>query len=237
MRVLRFSVLAMVLLAMPAAAQEQQTRVSDPPVVITTGEGVVTVVPDRAWVTITAESRASNPREAQRMNAQAMNAVVQRIKGAGIADEAIRTRHYDLQPEFDYRDGKQTLRGYVARNSVEVRLDDIARVGEIIDISVGSGATSVGGVRFDLKTRDEAEREALRRAVADARARADAAAAGAGMTVASVLRIDETREFVPPPRPVAMRMGAEMMAAEAAPPISPGEQEIRVVVTMTAAIK
>lgn len=235
-RVLRISLLAL-LLASPAAAQEQHTRVGDPPVVITTGEGIVTVVPDRAWVTITAESRASNPREAQRQNSQAMNAVVARIKGAGIADEAIRTRSYDLQPEFDYRDGKQTLRGYLARNSVEVRLDDINRVGEVIDMAVGSGATSVSGVRFDLKKRDEAEREALRLAVADARARADAAASGAGMTVASVLRIDETREMAPPPRPVAMRMGAETMVADMPPPISPGEQQIRVVVTLTAAIR
>jgi uncharacterized protein len=95
-----------------------------------------------------------------------MSAVVQKLKASGLGDDAIRTRAYDLQPEFDYRDGKQTLRGYVARNSVEVRLDDIERVGEVIDVAVGSGATSVSGVRFDLKNRDEIEREALQRAVA-----------------------------------------------------------------------
>lgn len=223
--------------ALPAGAQ---TRTADPqvPVVVTTGEGVVTTVPDRAWVSVTAESRAASPREAQRLNAQAMSAVVQKLKGAGLGEDAIRTRAYDLQPEFDYRDGKQTLRGYVARNSVEVRLDDIARVGEVIDVAVGSGATSVSGVRFDLKNRDEIERQALQRAVEDARRRADAAAAGAGMTVASVLRIDESREFAQPPRPMMMRMGQEAaMVADSAPPIQPGEYQVRVVVTLTAAIK
>jgi uncharacterized protein len=231
-------VLFIVLIANPPAVA--QTRAPEPqvPVVVTTGEGVVNTVPDRAWVTITAESRASNPREAQRLNAQAMSAVTGQLRSAGLGDDAIRTRAYDLQPEFDYRDDKQTLRGYLARNSVEVRLDDIERVGEVIDVAVGSGATSVSGVRFDLKNREEVEREALRRAVADARARAEAAAGGAGMSVASVLRIDETREFIPPPQPMMMRMGREAaMVADGAPPISPGEYQVRVVVTLTAAIK
>ena len=54
----------MLLLLPPALAAAQQPRPE--PVVVTTGEGVIQAVPDRAWITITAESRASNPREAQR---------------------------------------------------------------------------------------------------------------------------------------------------------------------------
>ena len=80
--------------------------------------------------------------------------------------------HYDLQPEFDYVQGKQTLRGYVSRNSIEVRIDAIERVGEIVDLAVQSGATSVGSLRFDVKKRDAFAREALTMAVKDRRGRA-----------------------------------------------------------------
>jgi uncharacterized protein len=234
----RFMLFSCLVLLMTGSAGAQQTpRQDSVPVVVTAGEGIVNTVPDRAWVTVMAESRASNPREAQKLNAQAMAAVMQKIKALGLTDDAIRTRAYDLQPEFDYKDGRQTLRGYVARNSVEVRLDDLARIGEVIDVAVSSGATNVSGVRFDLKNREEVEREALRRAVADARARADAAAAGAGMTVGGVLRIDEQRAGIPPPQPLMARMGVTEMAADAAPPISPGEYQVRVTVTLTAAIK
>ena len=66
------------------------------------------------------------------------------------------------------------------------------------------GATNVSSVRFDLKDRDTAEREALRLAVADARARADAVAAGAGQKVDHVLRIEEQRDSVLPRQPVPM---------------------------------
>jgi uncharacterized protein len=228
---------SMLLLTTGFASAQQPPRQDAVPVVVTMGEGIVNTVPDRAWVTISAESRAAGPREAQKLNAQAMAAVMQKIKALGLPDEAIRTRAYDLQPEFDYKDGRQNLRGYVARNSIEVRLDDIGRVGEVIDVAVSSGATNVSGVRFDLKDRDAVEREALRRAVADARARAEAAAAGAGMALGGVLRIDEQRGFTPPPAPMMARMGVAEMAADAAPPISPGEYQVRVLVTLTAALK
>ncbi len=220
---------------LPVAAQSPAPQQG--PVVVTTGEGVVKRAPDRVWVSITAESRARNPRDAQRANAEAMSAVMAKLKSVGLAQDAIKTTSYHLQPEYDYNNGRQSLRGYVARNTIDVRVDDIERVGEILDVSVGSGATSISGLRFDIKDRDAAEREALRLAVADARGRAEAAASGAGMRVDSIVRIEEQRSFVQPPRPMMARRDA-MMASEAAePPISPGELEIRSTVTLTAAIK
>jgi hypothetical protein len=158
------------------------------------------------------------------------------VKALGLPDDAIRTSGYDLQPEFDYANGKQTIRGYLARNSVEVRVDDISRAGDVLDVAVASGATNVSGVRFDLKDRGTPEREALRSAVADARRRADAAASGAGMKVDRVVRIEEHRTMTPEPRP--MMMARQSMVADAGtPPIVPGEIEVRVSVTLTSSIK
>jgi uncharacterized protein YggE len=222
----------------PGAALAQQTPpLPQEPTVVTTGEGLVQAVPDRAWITITAESRAGNPRDAQRRNAEAMQPVHDKLRSAGVPADAIRTVAYDLQQEFDYVEGRRISRGYVARNSIDVRVDDVARVGELLEIAVGSGATSVSGLRFDLKERAKLEREALRLAVADARAKADAAAAGAGRTIERVLRIEEAGVFnvPPPPRPYEVAMARQ--AADAAPPISAGQTEIRAQVTVTAVLK
>jgi len=219
-----------------AAQTPGATSASNEPVVVTTGEGVVKTAPDRVWVTIAAESRAKSPREAQRANVDAMKAVFDKLKAMGLPADAIRTSGYDLQPQFDYVNGRQSLREYLARNSIEVRVDDVTRAGEVLDAAVGSGATSVSGVRFDLKDRSAAEREALKKAVADARGRADAAAAGASMRVDRIVRIEEQRMMIPEPRP--MMMARQSMVADAAgPPMSPGELEIRVTVTMTSSIK
>jgi uncharacterized protein YggE len=224
-------------LAPPAFAQTAGTPGgAETPVVVTSGTGIVKRVPDRAWVTIAAESRAKTPAEVQKLNADAMSAVMQKLKGLGLPADAIRTAAYELRPEFDYANNRQTLRGYVARNAIEVRVDDLQRLGEILDLSVGAGATSVSGIRFDLKDRAAAEEGALQRAVADARGQADAAAKAAGMKVERVVRMEVHRDqSMPPPRPM-MAMRAEM-AASAEPPIAPGELEIRATVMMTAAIK
>lgn len=223
-------------MAAPASAQPGQAGI-DGPAVVASGEGVVKRAPDRAWVQITAESRSRNSREAQKLNADVMAALLQKLRGAVPAADAIQTRGYDLQPEFDYNNGRQTLRGYVARNSLEVRVDELPRLGEILDLAVTFGATSVGNVRFDLKDREGAEREALRLAVQDARRRADAAAAGAGMKVDRVLRLEEHRAgSAPPPRPMVSMMRAGAEAADQ-PPIEPGQLEIRANVTLVAAIR
>ena len=226
---------AVVLCLLSAAVASAQIPATPPaadnPVIVTTGEGVVKRAPDRVWVSIAAESRAKS-----RANADAMKAVLDRLKALGLPADAIRTSGYDLQPEFDFVNGRQTLRDYVARNTVEVRIDDVARAGEVLDAAVGSGASTVSGVRFDLKDRDGAEREALRLAVADARARADAAASGAGMRVERVIRIEEQRAINPEPRPMPM-VRTMAMQAEASTPITPGELEVRATVTMTSAVK
>lgn len=224
-------------LAFASVASAQTSTTPHEPVVVVSGEAVVKAAPDLAWVTFAVESRSKNPKEAQTQNAKTMTTVHERLAAAGIAKEAMRTLSYDLNLESDWVDGRQVPRGYVARNTIEVRLDDIKRVGEVIDIAITSGVNNVHGVRFDLKQREALEREALKRATADARARAEAAAAGVGATIGRVLRIEEpTRGGFPPPMPMMREMVAQDARAVSTPVVA-GEIEIRSTVMLTASLK
>jgi uncharacterized protein len=222
-------------LAFPASVGAQAPAPPEP-VVVMSGEGVIRVAPDRAWVTFATESRSKNPKEAQAQNATTMTTVQQRLAGAGIQKDAIRTLSYALQLESDWVNGKQVPRGYLARNLIEVRLDDLGRVGEVIDLAVAGGVNSVHGVRFDLKDRESVEREALKRATADARSRAEAAAAGAGRAIDRVVKIEEpgSRPYQPP---VPMLERAAMVADQKQTPIVAGEIEVRATVVITATLK
>ena len=225
------------LLRCPHRARQQPTTPAEP-VVVTSGEGLVQAVPDRAWITISAESRASTAREAQKRNTDAMTPVLAKLKSAGVAADAIRTIAYDVQYEWDFVNGKRVGKGYVARNSVEVRVDSVDRVGEYLEMAVASGATSLGGVRFDLKDRAKLEREALRLAVADARAKAEAAAAGAGRTIDRIIRIEEGAiEGGPVPMPRMMRAEAAQVGAAARRRLRPVRPKFAPDVTLTAVIK
>jgi uncharacterized protein YggE len=74
------SLIAVVMLTMAAAASAQP---APPDVIVATGEAVVMRAPDRAFVTVTVETRAKAPRDAQRINAEAAAA------GAGRAIDRV----------------------------------------------------------------------------------------------------------------------------------------------------
>ena len=231
MRTLATALLA--ILVVTATANAQVTA-PDPPTVVVSGEGVVTAVPDQAWIRIGAESRSKMSKDAQARNAEAMTAVQQKMTTLGIPKDAVRTLAIDLQMEYDYANGKQTPRGYVARNTIEVRVDDFAKLGDVLDAAVGSGATNLHGLRFDVKRRAALEREALQMAVANAMGRAEALAAGAKRSIDRVLRIEESSVSRGGEMPVmAMRMKAD----DAGTPVAAGELEIRAQVRLTAALK
>ena len=225
---------AIALFIISATVASAQTTPPEPPSVMVSGEGVVTAVPDQAWVRIGAESRAKISKDAQARNAEAMTAVQQKMTTLGIPKDAVRTLAIDLQMEYDYANGKQTPRGYLARNTIEVRVDDFAKLGDVLDAAVGSGATNLHGLRFDVKRRAALEREALQMAVANAMGRAEALAAGAKRSIDRVLRIEESSVSRGGEMPVmAMRMKAD----DAGTPVAAGELEIRAQVRLTAALK
>jgi hypothetical protein len=232
----RTAILFILMASMAAPALAQQVQPPDPPMIMTHGQASVKRAPDQAWVSIAAESRAANPGDAQRAAAEAMKSVDSALSRAGISGDAVRTTGYSLQPDMEYTNGRSRVRGYIARNQVEARVDDLRNLGAVLDAAGGSGATTIAGLRFDVKERANLEREALRLAVRDAMSRARAIASGAGANLGPIIRIDEISEPGPPGiYPVAMRT----MTADAAPqtPISPGELEIRAQVTLTVAIR
>jgi uncharacterized protein YggE len=164
-----------------------------------------------------------------------MTPVLAKLKATGLPPDAIRTLGYHVQQEWDFVNGKRVSRGFTARNTVEIRVDSVDRVGELLEIAGGSGATSMGGIRFDVKDRAKLERDAIRLAVADARAKAEAAAAGAGRVLDRIVRIEERGLATPGPVPV-LREAAALQAAQP-PPISEGLIEIRASVSLTATAK
>jgi uncharacterized protein YggE len=215
----------------PARAQEPAPST---PIVVTTGEADVRRAPDRAVITVAVEARADRPAAAQQQAAAAAAAVLKRLESAGIPKDAVRTSGYDLQQEFNTPNGRRVPAGFVARHTIEVTVDQVARTGEIVDTAVQGGATSVDGLRFELRDRDAAEREAIKLAVADARRRAEAAAAGAGGSLGRILKIESFKEAQPfSPRP--MFAGAAEMKVTT--PIVPGEIDVHARVTLTVELK
>lgn len=228
-------VLLFLMASVTLTAAQTPAPEAEPPTIVAQGVATVQRAPDQAFVSFATETRAPEPQEAQQRNAAVMTKVRDELRRAEIPDDAIETASFNLREEVDYVDGKRVPRGYVVTNVIEVRVDDLDSLGELIDDVIEAGATSVHNVRFDLEKREEAEREAVRLAVADARGRAEAAAAGAGLRLERVTRIEEHGRQGPvrPPVPMMRAMAAEADAPST--PVAPGEIAIDARVTLTAA--
>ena len=92
-----------------AAAASAQTAPPQPDVIVTTGEAVVRRAPDRAFITVIVETRAKNPRDAQRLNAEAMTAVHDAIERGPIDDEVFDDRKGSSAEWLD-RNGRAVLK-------------------------------------------------------------------------------------------------------------------------------
>jgi len=224
--------LSLILVLLMSASSAGQEPAAQPPVIVASGHAVVKRAPDVAFITLAVESRAKGPRDAQRQNAEVMAAVVKRMAELGIPKDALQTVGLNLNEEVDTSNGRRVSRGFVARNSIEVQVDDIARTGETADAGVAAGATSIGAIRFDTKGRAAAEREALRLAVAEARARAEAMAAGAGRSIDRILKIEEGGRVRPLPIQRSMAMRGEAITV-----VEAGLIELEADVTLTVSIK
>jgi uncharacterized protein YggE len=230
----RFALL--VCLFMVGSAVSAQAQSTSGPVVVTQGEAVVKRAPDRAWLTIASETRDVRADRARSLSAEGMTALQAALKSAGLTEDAMRTTGYSLVPEMDWKGGRGVVRGYVVRNQIEVRIDDLDRLSSVIDAATTSRGTSlsISGPRFTLKDEASAQAEALRAAVGSAVARARAMAIGAGRSIGAIVRIEEHNlGGMAPPEPRMMRMAASADGATPTP-ITPGELEIRALITLTA---
>jgi uncharacterized protein len=216
----------------PAALAAQQP--AQPDLVHAQGMGSVEVEPDQALLVFAVETLAPTAREASRQNATRMDAVVQALIRAGVPRERIRTVGFDLHPQYahdrptDPRQQQEPPRiiGYRATNRAQLRVDDVAGVGTLIDAGIAAGANRVEGLHFTVRNPEAARQQALRQAVEAARAEAAVVAAALGRTLGAASRVDIGGVHMPPPRPMMARAGVEMDMALAPTPIEPGRLNV-----------
>ncbi len=162
-----------------------------------------------------------------------MNKVLQALKGAGIEERDIQTSRLSLQPQYaQNRTGPSPVTGYRASNRVTVRVRDVAKVTNVIDVLVGAGANDIGGINFTVSQASKHLDEAREKAVADARRKAEIYARAAGVTLGEPLSISEETGA---PAPLFRGKMAAPMAAGA--PVAQGEEALSVTVNVSWAIK
>jgi uncharacterized protein YggE len=196
------------------------------------GSGSASTQPDIAYVTVGVRTEAEEASEALSQNNQQMNDLIDTLLEAGLSTQDIRTQTINLFPQYSNepnQTGQLEVIGYTATNTVEVRVSDIAEVGQILDTAVQQGSNLIENIRFDVSDSTEPLQQAREAAFNDARQKAEQLAELAGVQLGQVNAIYETSSQ--PPVPFATEGRA--FAADQAVPVEPGTQDVQVSLQVT----
>ena len=141
--------------------------------------------PDEARLQLGVQSIAGSAGEASRANRDKMARVAAALAGLGVRPDDQQTRNLSLQ-RIDYGAERGRFR---ADNVVEVKLRDMARVGDAVALATDAGANLLSGPDLRVSDREASSRSAYAAAYRAARARADTYAGAAGLEVGRVLAI------------------------------------------------
>jgi uncharacterized protein YggE len=189
-------------------------------VVEVTGQGEVSAAPDLARVTLGVEARKPTLPAARAEVTATVERVLALTKSLKIDPKLVTATQVQVQPEYNWneRDRKQVLLGYVVSRQVEVELRDLEQLGVLFERAADAGVNQVSGAQLDSSRRKDLEREAMARAVQDARMNAEVLATAAGVKLGTVCTLNGDASA--PPMPMYRRgpMMAMQDAAAAAPP-------------------
>lgn len=221
--------------ALCAISQPVAARPADAPRTVTmSGHGEVRAVPDTALLSAGVSTQAATAAAALSANSARMRTVLAALKKQAIPEKDVQTANLSVSPQYASDvDQAPRITGYQANNQVEVQLEDVSKLGVVLDALAAAGANRMNGVRFLI--RDDADLLAKARAdaVTDARTKAEAFAKAAGVSLGPILSINEAGGAVLRP----MLAAASMMARARAVPVALGEQSIGANVTIVWAIQ
>jgi hypothetical protein len=162
---------------------------------------------------------------------------VRALKAAAGSGAEVKTSGYSLQPQRVYKENQPpTITGYEARNSVTVTLNDLTKVGTVIDAAAQAGANDVSGIQFTLRQDRQAHDRALSEATQEAVSKAKVIAQALGGRVVRILEVQEEGFQQRPPVP--FYAGEVTMAkAGVATPIEVGALDITSKVQLIAEVE
>lgn len=187
-------------------------------IVAVDGRGEVQAEPDRATLVLGAESRKTKLNEARDEVTRTVDAVLKLTRELKIDSKLVRTTRLNIQPQYNWnaQNSSRMLIGYMASRQVEIDLRELDKLGTLLERAADLGINQISDPQLDSSRRRELEREALAKAVIDAKLNAETLAQAAGAKLGPVRNLSATTESSPPiimPRVMAMKASAEAVDA------------------------
>ncbi|MEN9912713.1 MAG: hypothetical protein RLY66_121 [Candidatus Parcubacteria bacterium] len=214
-----------------------------------TGKGEAVSIPDIATFSFGVTESAKTVADASTKAADRMNAALKAVKDAGVEEKDIKTTSYSINPKYDYEGGecntyrctpgKSTLTGYEVGQTVQVKIRDLKKVGDIFSTISSLNVENVNSLSFAIDDVEKFKDEARAKAIDDAKAKAEVLAKQLGVRIVKITSFYDSSDQ--PMYYGREGMGGDAMVmnvkAASAPEIPAGEQTIMSSVTITYEIK
>lgn len=218
------------------------------------GEGKVAAKPDMAVLYVSILTEAKISKEAQNTNTKKSNAVVDFLKKNDVEEKDIKTSSYYVNPNYYYPKVYPTVErtesqiypplppvpdtpriiGYTVDHTLEVKVRNLEKAGDILDGAVAAGANRVSGPNFQIDEQEKLQLEARQKAIVDARKKARDLEKQLGIKLGKIINFYESGGY---PISIFQEKTLPTGAGGDAPTLPIGENEITVNVTLTYQIK
>ncbi|MBY6057813.1 SIMPL domain-containing protein [Leisingera daeponensis] len=188
--------LAAALMLSMSAGTQAASEAAHPRQITVTGEGTLQVAPELATITLGVTEEAEEAAAAMAAVSEDMQAVIARLKDAGIAAADMQTQQISMHPVWSQdrshdNGGRREITGFEASNTLMVRVRDLSELGPVLDTVLRAGANNFQGLSFGV-TDPSAVADRIRgEAVKDAMRKAQQLAEAAGMELGPVRSISE----------------------------------------------
>ncbi len=162
-------------------------------------KGEVYAKPDLALVSLSVITEKASVSEAISENSEKMNRVIGAIKEEGVEEKDLKTVSFNLYPRYDYLDsfiyppsGKRVLSNYEVRQTLEVKVRDLDKIGQIIQSATETGANQVGSLQLTIDNEEELKKQARKEAIEKAKNKAEELAGELGVGLGDIVSFGES---------------------------------------------
>lgn len=194
------------------------------------GKGEVSIPTTLTQVQLGVEVSGQTAEEVQQQVAQRSQAVIDLLKSRQV--EKLETTGVRLNPNYSYKDGEQTIKGYSGANMVSFRLPT-DKVGTLLDDAVKAGASRIDSVSF-VAADDalvKAQQAAIAEATDQARSQVQAALGALDLQQREIVNV-QVSGINQMPIPMPAIAGELAQNVKAPTPIIGGDQDVGAIVTL-----
>ena len=156
------------------------------------GTGEIRVSADTAVISLGVNARSRDVLKAQQQVNETINAVRKALIDRDVKEENINTEFINIYATYEYQNDQEQLAAYNASSTLAIKVENMESVGTLIDAAFGAGANTLNGISFSASDTDEAEAEALKKAVAEAVKKAEILAQASGLKITGIQAISES---------------------------------------------